>query len=135
VSTSASTARIAARLRAFPANVPRPAYVHDVRSLALATLTRRAKSSLNPKAPQATPPPSDLPMVSASGARPSDELPRRSGRERVGLVKDQQGARRVTERAHSLEETGFGQDNADVGEGWLAQHRGDVAVGQFAGQP
>ena len=52
----------------------------------------------------------------------------------MGLVEDEQRPGLRAQAAQALEEPLVGQHDADVGHRGLAQHRGDVAVRQFARQ-
>ena len=51
----------------------------------------------------------------------------RAGADRVGLVDDEQRAGPAGQLAQGVVVAGVGQDDADVGQGGLGQHAGDVA--------
>ncbi|MNF62030.1 hypothetical protein D3C84_436990 [compost metagenome] len=53
-----------------------------------------------------------------------------AGGDGVGLVDDQQAAVLAGQFAQALHVAGLGQDHADIGHRRLAEHRGDVALGQ-----
>ena len=125
---------MAASESALPASVP-PMPPVSTRSASSWAAIRSASSAETPKAPDATPPAIALPMVTMSGSSPQARgRSARTGRERVGLVVDQQGPVLAREPADRLEVARLGQDDADVGERRLHQHDGDVAMGELGGQ-
>ena len=64
------------------------------------------------------------------------EVPRRraspgSSGDGVGLVDQEQGSVLRAQITHTLQESGLGQDDADVGQCWFGDQHRDVAVRQF----
>ena len=85
----------------------------------------------SPYAPQAMPPPIDLPTVTMSGRSPQARgAAPGSGAEGVGLVDYEDRTRLVCQASQPGRKSGLGQHDPDVGQCRFGQDGGDVAMGQ-----
>ena len=132
VRTSPRVARIAAsRQRVAGERAADPADVGVLERRCAPRSARRPRAVM-PYVPTGMPPPIVLPMTSMSGSRPRARHAAGAGADRVRLVDDQDRAGAARELADPLEVAGLRQDDPDVRQRRLDEHRGDLPVGERA---